>query len=71
MDRRNAGGICFVMAVHSLGILEQIVWRYVLFLRVSHVTVQTLKQTDPQEYMEEWKRANSALILHRSDLLLT
>lgn len=43
----------------------------VLFLRVSHVTVQTLKQTDPQEYMEEWKRANSALILHRSDLLLT
>lgn len=60
MDRRNAGlGICFGMAVHSLGVLKQIVRRYVLFLRVSHVTVQTLKQADPQEDVEEWTRANS------------
>lgn len=62
MDRRNAGsGICLVMAVHSLGVLRQTERRYVLFSRVSHVTVQTLKQAGPQEYMEEGKqRANAS-----------
>lgn len=52
MDRRNL----FVMAGYSVGVLKQTVWCYVLFLWVSHVTVQTIKQAGPQEYMEESKQ---------------
>lgn len=47
------------MVAHSLGILKQTRFRYVLFLWVSHVTVQTLKQAGPQEYMKESKQSSN------------
>lgn len=58
------------MAVHSLGVLKQTERRYVLFLRVAHVTVQTLKQAGPQEYMEESKQCSNTSPLWPSTNLI-
>lgn len=46
----------FVLAIRSLGVLKQTEWCYVLFLLVSLVTVQTVKQAGPPEYTGQSKQ---------------
>lgn len=69
MDRRNAGrGICFVMAVYSLGVLKQTERCYVRFFYGFHTSL--FKLSNRLVPKSTWTRANSALIRHHFDLLL-